>query len=260
MRGEHSAPRGNDGMTLGSSPHARGARIADQVLASFTGDHPRMRGEHEPADRRGHDHDGIIPACAGSTAAGATLTFIRSGSSPHARGARERRLHRPPSGRDHPRMRGEHALGILLRIADQGIIPHARGARVVARVREPDEGSSPHARGARRGLLHLPSSDGSSPHARGAPSHSVTLTTRPRDHPACAGSTAVGYGGGFSITGSSPHARGARLLSCRSHHSPRDHPRMRGEHGRAAEPHAHLHGIIPACAGSTARQLLGRSL
>ena len=128
MRGEHSAPRGNDGMTLGSSPHARGARIADQVLASFTGDHPRMRGEHEPADRRGHDHDGIIPACAGSTAAGATLTFIRSGSSPHARGARERRLHRPPSGRDHPRMRGEHALGILLRIADQGIIPACAGS------------------------------------------------------------------------------------------------------------------------------------
>ena len=132
MRGEHSAPRGNDGMTLGSSPHARGARIADQVLASFTGDHPRMRGEHEPADRRGHDHDGIIPACAGSTAAGATLTFIRSGSSPHARGARERRLHRPPSGRDHPRMRGEHALGYGGGFSITGSSPHARGARLLS--------------------------------------------------------------------------------------------------------------------------------
>ena len=54
-------------MSLGSSPHARGARMVPSTRKGFWWDHPRMRGEHAreaAGERRGA---GIIPACAGST-------------------------------------------------------------------------------------------------------------------------------------------------------------------------------------------------
>ena len=94
---------------------------------------------------------------------------------------------------------------------------------------------------------------GSSPHARGARAVSRRRQARPGIIPACAGSTPP------------PPCRKGRW---------RDHPRMRGEHLRAessrrissgSSPHARgalsaalavlsAKGIIPACAGSTARR------
>ena len=91
---------------------------------------------------------------------------------------------------------------------------------------------------------------GSSPHARGARRRAGRSFRRRRIIPACAGSTA------WKLP---PEARA------------RDHPRMRGEHFAVltlllvvlgSSPHARgarrvqgnrqaLHGIIPACAGST---------
>ena len=128
MRGEHLMPLAASWAVVGSSPHARGARKLELGQApaegiipacagstrrssrsdSSTGDHPRMRGEHQMRDEgavlaggssphaRGAPGPsnlnlpvrGIIPACAGSTRAYPTATL---------------------STRDHPRMRGEHS-------------------------------------------------------------------------------------------------------------------------------------------------------
>ena len=127
MRGEHKDSSSPSTPSAGSSPHARGARpqnltcacedgiipacagstLMATYVAAFSGDHPRMRGEHwrcglgngyfsgSSPHARGaqvpHHQDttrgGIIPACAGSTR---TAT------------------HPGHTGRDHPRMRGEH--------------------------------------------------------------------------------------------------------------------------------------------------------
>ena len=109
MRGEHVSENTNNYRFVGSSPHARGARLCDRATAeelriipacagstvriplkvSDWRDHPRMRGEHAWAaavtaclqgsspHARGapgrpqepEPADGIIPACAGSTTA-----------------------------------------------------------------------------------------------------------------------------------------------------------------------------------------------
>ena len=128
MRGEHLAV-GKDQVSLeGSSPHARGARVR-----------PVHRGVHR----------GIIPACAGSTQAGAIGGPDVGGSSPHARGAlRLGRWPRPAQvgssphargapyvsspgicySRDHPRMRGEHAMLPCDGGAMWGIIPACAGS------------------------------------------------------------------------------------------------------------------------------------
>ena len=109
MCGEHTDPDGDHAMQQGSSPHVRGARVADPYRlrvagiipacagstfrpcfrAFLFGDHPRMCGEHDiaacvhfrkrgssphvrgaPGTRRIPENEGgIIPACAGSTPA-----------------------------------------------------------------------------------------------------------------------------------------------------------------------------------------------
>ncbi len=361
MRGEHQNGDVYNITDVGSSPHARGA--------------PR------PCDRRGR-RDGIIPACAGSTSTGCParcrgrdhprmrgehrwlfcMLVLELGSSPHARGARVRRLlrrfrqgiipacagstasrrRRRTSKRDHPRMRGEHSLVRRLRQRREGIIPACAGSTDAARYttrRERDHprmhgehgppvtraqeagGSSPHARGApherprpdraggiipacagsTRGkhLFRLDTGDhprmrgehgatrqnlwsnpGSSPHARGALLAARRAARAVGIIPACAGSTMEFGAEDGSEEGSSPHARGAPRGAGARTGCPRDHPRMRGEHRssrgwnrrfRGSSPHArgahsqvHLHdlvhGIIPACAGSTKRLLVSALL
>ena len=139
MRGEHSFAHFRKSSMPGSSPHARGAlavavpdRVLDGIIPAcagstisgmlsdtYTGDHPRMRGEHafviapkissegsSPHARGAHGQRrvevqgrGIIPACAGSTAPGIASASWFQGSSPHARGARfARRRYRSKSG------------------------------------------------------------------------------------------------------------------------------------------------------------------
>ena len=168
IRGEHRAHRPGHPVGDGSSPHTRGARVgklglgvpggiipayagstrALRIDSRGSGDHPRIRGEHHPDLQGGVTWIGIIPAYAGSTANTSRTrrgapdhprirgehfqTFMADiadrGSSPHTRGAHERRggfyhAHRiipayagsttarsisPTSPRDHPRIRGEH--------------------------------------------------------------------------------------------------------------------------------------------------------
>ncbi len=146
MRGERRVDGVDHLATAGSSPHARGTR----------------RDHHEPA-REGR----IIPACAGNATCGIwkrgrksdhprmrgerSLTTIClpvfGGSSPHARGTRDRdrdaagqrriipacagnaSLGRQSRARraDHPRMRGERGEAEDEAVAGGGSSPHARG-------------------------------------------------------------------------------------------------------------------------------------
>ena len=127
MRGEHRVTVGYGVVRLGSSPHARGARLkvcaqkcVRGIIPACAGstsigpspwgcarNHPRIRGEHSrekkadevwvgssPHVRGARDvvgghrvGEGIIPACAGRTRLSGLPPTPLSGSSPHARGA-----------------------------------------------------------------------------------------------------------------------------------------------------------------------------
>ena len=213
----------------GSSPHTRGAR----------------GGLRRPRLARG-----IIPAYAGSTAAGFGSSAaprdhprIRGehsqesrrfssfmGSSPHTRGAPgEIQTHPPlcgiipayagstcnsawrsPGTRDHPRIRGEHCVCSVL------------SSYVL--------GSSPHTRGALEVLLMPSAMVGIIPAYAGSTDKLDVIETTRRDHPRIRGEHFL-YGlTCWFVVGSSPHTRGARAAS----------------HDEARGP-----GIIPAYAGST---------
>ena len=151
MCGEHVVSEHLHGHVQGSSPHVRGAPLANGRDIYTTG---------------------IIPACAGST-----LPLIRSptpywdhprmcgehsykvlcctvhwGSSPHVRGALlQRQRHRIRAGiipacagstwsmaigtawdGDHPRMCGEHRISVNTVSSSAGSSPHVRGAQIVS--------------------------------------------------------------------------------------------------------------------------------
>ena len=168
MRGEHDIGALNGLARKGSSPHARGA--------------PGEQTDGKPGN-------GIIPACAGSTASLATALADST---------------------DHPRMRGEHSVSHRAGGQCVGSSPHARGARAARRGRDHHSRIIPACAGSTGDLraMAAPAGDhprmrgehssdlrrrrpvaGSSPHARGA------LVTRLRSGcdrriiPACAGST-----------------------------------------------------------------------
>ena len=147
---------------MGSSPHTRGAHLyqfraslpigiipayAGSTSQSFTEqrvsrDHPRIRGEHF-----------------------ATVLFVvvKSGSSPHTRGAPETPGYEVPQGgiipayagstldqycqslrgRDHPRIRGEHKSTIDFNWDKMGSSPHTRGAQRGRAVRSSARGIIP---------------------------------------------------------------------------------------------------------------------
>ena len=92
MRGEHLFTGYINRVKGGSSPHARGARNGKKIPSSTAG---------------------IIPACAGSTAA---------------------RIASTKSTRDHPRMRGEHLVAAGEERTREGSSPHARGALLLDRM------------------------------------------------------------------------------------------------------------------------------
>ena len=290
MCGEHSTVPTTYSAYEGSSPHVRGAhsprnlpRTACGIIPACAGsterhhkrwfagrDHPRMCGEHSPSVSRceeslgssphvrgapddgllRHLHEGIIPACAGSTTC---------------------RNSRASADWDHPRMCGEHRIVVHGRAVRVGSSPHVRGAPGLGLDACPVVGIIPacagstcfraggyacrrdhprmcgeHSMGScsRRGCW------GSSPHVRGAPALPSTSSMVIGIIPACAGST---------------------LETIRYQHAMWDHPRMCGEHWfgdllravwAGSSPHVrgahpvfigvvYEHGIIPACAGST---------
>ena len=211
MRGEHRRPPESRTATLGSSPHARGARGSESrprgqiglipACAGSTGvvvripthrpAHPRMRGEHDferlfgarapgsSPHARGapltlgisEPLSGLIPACAGST-----LPYVRPSEVSWA----------------HPRMRGEHFLHMLAHCGGRGSSPHARGAPVKVNIRE-----------------HVP---GLIPACAGSTPGPVPTRTPRRAHPRMRGEHSADMAYTPTRTGSSPHARGARAF------------------------------------------------
>ncbi len=148
----------------GSSPHARGARPSPRCTRGLRWDHPRMRGEHRLGGDGAADLDGIIPACAGSTARREYNVGLVGGSSPHARVARRPRPRTWRRRSDHPRMRGEHVPRVDALQLHHGIIPACAGS-----TNEPKGEQTPRT--------------GSSPHARGAPLRRSPTPAPSRDHP-----------------------------------------------------------------------------
>ena len=250
IRGEHYREIGFETIDIGSSPHTRGAQVEARhmlverrIIPAYAGststcvqpriprkDHPRIRGEHTKCTLR---------------------SSLRTGSSPHTRGARIRRPSRRKAPLDHPRIRGEHQHDVETSSSHTGSSPHTRGApgrRGLAGRRrwiipayagstglcnlgpeaEPDH---PRIRGEHRGVKQYASKKaGSSPHTRGALSTASFCGVLARIIPAYAGSTKDQHTQAMIMFGSSPHTRGAR--------------RSRVRISWAA-------GIIPAYAGST---------
>ena len=179
-------------------------------------DHPRIRGEHLIDDVAMLSDKGIIPAYAGSTGGVVLLVDIGLGSSPHTRGAPSAACAPTGSGRDHPRIRGEHVIPRGRAPIVHGIIPAYAGSTIdCLNTTSPLWGSSPHTRGALYPCWYLRHWWlGSSPHTRGA-------------------------------------LRPARMCPVRC----RDHPRIRGEHPSEEIDGVDGDGIIPAYAGSTLDKL-----
>ncbi len=213
------------------------------------GPSPRARGAlDQPV--RGDAVGGTIPACAGST--------------------RNVRV-RPTSGRDHPRVRGEHSATRDAVMDGTGPSPRARGAQRHPRRRHGRHGTIPACAGSTVTVMRgLPSRwdhprvrgehafaqssalalAGPSPRARGARSPGGRRSRVAGTIPACAGSTDFLPLRGF-VVGDHPRVRGEHSRSSSRRAAVRGpSPRARGAPHGAGEPGEHL-GTIPACAGST---------
>ena len=208
MRGEHSVSGNTHMRSMGSSPHARGARLHVLSLHSVTGiipacagsaachfprrpgteDHPRMRGEH-----------GIFSA----------VSAHLSGSSPHARGARIFTIVALTAGGSSPHARGAHAAeegrNVLF-----GIIPACAGSTRLLAYASIQDWDHPRMRGEHICSVSLSASTiGSSPHARGAQ---------------------INQAGGIGLVGIIPACAGSTKCLPAANANQRDHPHMRGEH------------------------------
>ena len=162
-----------------------------------------------------------------------SIRRTRSGSSPHARGARWKcsrtrcfrriipacagstssRSERGVGYQDHPRMRGEHSSRNGNGQFTTGSSPHARGALGEVHVGRRDRRIIPACAGSTPSRRRRGGGRGDHPRMRGE--HlpvGVEENVGGRIIPACAGST--------------PHGSAAVTPA-------QDHPRMRGEHGRA---------------------------
>ena len=288
--GEHERTELRETLESGSSPRMRGAlgiRLLLRFLAGIipayagsthagrrrgvrAGDHPRVCGEHHPAKEAASLGGGSSPRMRGApvdllergVAPGIIPAYAGSTSPPRAaRG----------SGRDHPRVCGEHLKKPHWHVMLTGSSPRMRGAPPAALTR----------------LLNrriIPAYAGSTSSRGGR-------TSRARDHPRVCGehrATSTSYA---SWLGSSPRMRGARRQDehgraergiipayagstaarwrrsttrwdhprvCGEHRGPESRrtrpggssPRMRGAPLRSVKVLA-LGGIIPAYAGST---------
>ena len=229
MRGEHSRMASPGVYSVGSSPHARGARTA-YVQAVINGgiipacagsttracsgiaccrDHPRMRGEHSASLIASRSITGSSPHARGAPS-GIDPKRIDAGIIPACAGSTNRPKSNQAVNRDHPRMRGEHSRG-----------------KVVVRDKT---GSSPHARGAPQGVLLVRHPKGIIPACAGSTEHLWQLRRLLVDHPRMRGEHLASHIWPRFIQGSSPHARGAHTFK---------------------KLQLNAGGIIPACAGST---------
>ena len=231
VRGEHGRLAGSRCRCWGSSPRARGA----------------LR-----PGRAGHPAPGIIPACAGSTGTGRPAG-CPWGDHPRVRG--EHACHRSPArpwSGSSPRARGAQHRPPVRRIG-RGIIPACAGSTPAQAGTGPRPGDHPRVRGEH---VNRPPAvqcvEGSSPRARGAHGAHRDKAGHGGIIPACAGSTET-HDRHSAAGGDHPRVRGEHVnrppaVQCVEGSS----PRARGAHGAHRDKAGHG-GIIPACAGSTAR-------
>ena len=240
-------------MRRGSSPHTRGTLCFRCLPWRQFWDHPRIRGEHQARQLRGHAGGGIIPAYAGNTEIEHGAKADTSGSSPHTRGTRPTQTTWTTWSRDHPRIRGEHGSVEIDRIGLDGIIPaYAGNTNTTINSYVQKLGSSPHTRGTHP--TSAPRAARSRDHPRIRGEHLRLLESRPHVRgiiPAYAGNTDKGEADPGIDMGSSPHTRGTPPAAWVTPTSRRDHPRIRGEHDPVDLRAVGEVGIIPAYAGNT---------
>ena len=188
-RGVYPASPMRTGMTLGSSPLARGLHHRGKVLHVNDWDHPRSRGVY--ARNGQHDLNGL-------------------GSSPLARGLRDGDVDGGVQARiiparagftsswtwsshrtsDHPRSRGVYIWWCMLFVSMCGSSPLARGLRVLD--------------------VPVPVRAGIIPARAGFTRPHLAQAARRRDHPRSRGVYGGENVGGARVEGSSPLARGLR--------------------------------------------------
>ena len=169
MRGEHSLRFRYNRRMRGSSPHARGARTCAKIHSGVLGiipacagstrsskhvqgghwDHPRMRGEHSLYASTADFHRGSSPHARGALA-GLTVSRVHQGIIPACAGSTSSAGRTPPRCRDHPRMRGEHRYSRTWRGPARGSSPRARGALVFVLLGEVFGGIIPACAGSTR--------------------------------------------------------------------------------------------------------------
>ena len=127
IRGEHDSADMSDVIMQGSSPHTRGAHpylflffgdvgiipayagstSSEGVKAQSYEDHPRIRGEHGVDHAQQALKSGSSPHTRGALAA-SVLQTVSGGIIPAYAGSTQARTRGPRLRRDHPRIRGEH--------------------------------------------------------------------------------------------------------------------------------------------------------
>ena len=197
-------------------------------------DHPRMCGEHHAVSSGPHPA-GDHPRMCGEHLSFMAFLMVSAGSSPHVRGARHH-LHKIATRHGIiPACAGStfNASFGALQNRDHPRMcgEHAQG-QWAAEVRV---GLSPHVRGAHRRQPQLRQRAGIIPACAGSTCWSRSTSRTVRDHPRMCGEHVSSSPQRRMPSGSSPHVRGAQ-------------PVVRAEHI--------VGGIIPACAGSTPRNLL----
>ena len=206
------------------------------------------------------------------------LVNASDGSSPRARGTRERRIELPAHRRiiparagntsklatiaraasDHPRARGEHVSLPHAACVCSGSSPRARGT--------PVQGD---ARAARERII---------PARAGNTTAYAAPPAAPPDHPRARGEHVHGYSSSGWCGGSSPRARGTPTIYRRTTHNPRiiparagntrapspafpavaDHPRARGEHEGQTLEEIGAAGSSPRARGTLVLVAIGR--
>ena len=249
IRGEHVDPITIGIGQWGSSPHTRGAlglwsircpsaRIipayagstgVPSATACLAADHPRIRGEHDCSIYFTNFPTGSSPHTRGAPQR-REVTHDQQRIIPAYAGSTARRRPHPRSPWDHPRIRGEHPRAPVTTVHGAGSSPHTRGARVQVRV------------------LHI--AGGIIPAYAGSTAMTSANITIQGDHPRIRGEHVSATWPPDPSRGSSPHTRGALIifrsiaafegiipayagstLHRRRLHRPRqDHPRIRGEH------------------------------
>ena len=216
-----------------------------------TGDHPRIRGEHNPHLDTAKGSGGSSPHTRGARGFGVEIPAA-SRIIPAYAGSTAAAPPAPTTSRDHPRIRGEHPRVEAARQRENGSSPHTRGARrrtgpgrLARRIIPAYAGSTnglvvfsldPQDHPRIRGEHYLPKEadifeGGSSPHTRGALPRGGDPDLRRRIIPAYAGST-------FNVSSTFP--------------SLADHPRIRGEHDEDAVVVDEARGSSPHTRGARA--------